>query len=481
MKKLSILFQEPIVPREVSYGKFSKEAGNNTFPYGVACLASYVEERGYEVKYLEPNLDQLTEEDYVGFIRAGNFDVIGIGSTTLQIEFAIECFNIIKKILPDIITVLGGVHATLLPEETIVSAKSIDYIIAGEGETPFYQLLEAIHQKRPDDCENIQGICYKREGNIIYNPPDSSKYISTEEIPLPLFKIFPMRKYIPQITFAKDFPTYSVMASRGCPYKCSFCNATTISGRRVRYKSIPKVIEEVRILKYEYGARGVMFLDSTFPLNKKWVNEFCRQYIQSGLNVPWSCNTRGDTVDTDILKIMKKAGCWGVNLGIESGNQKSLNLIKKDITVEQNSEAVRLLRKNGYFVGATYIICLPGETEEDVMRTIEYARNLGNQMAFFYLPVPFPRSRLEDACRKDGGLKEDARWLDYNAWCFQEMVYVNPLIGKERMLKLLNKAHVRFYSNPKVILRNFLEVILLRQNPYKYWIGLKGVIRSMFQ
>jgi len=166
MKKLKILFQEPIVPREVSYGKFSKGAGNNAFPYGVACIASYIKARGYNVSCLDPNPEDISVKEYIDYIRTNGIDLVGIGSTTLQIDYAIECFRIIKENFPHIVTVLGGIHATLMSAETLNDTDVIDYIIMGEGEKPFYQLIEYLSNNKK---EAIRGyIRYLLQGKRQY-------------------------------------------------------------------------------------------------------------------------------------------------------------------------------------------------------------------------------------------------------------------------------------------------------------------------
>jgi radical SAM superfamily enzyme YgiQ (UPF0313 family) len=480
MKKLKILLQEPFVPREVTYGKFSKGAGTNTFSYGMACLATYIKDRGYDVCFLDPNLEGMSEAEYKEFLLLNKFDVIGIGSTTLQIDYALRCFKAIKNILPRTITVLGGVHATLMPKETIMASADLDYLILGEGEKPFYSLLEKLLGGDTDAIRNISGVCYRLDSEVVLNMPKEDDFLAPEEIPIPYFDIFSMRKYVPQITFAKDFPSYTVIASRGCPFKCAFCNASATVGKKVRLRQPESLLEEIRILKEKYEAKGIMFLDSTFTINKPWLAQFCHAYIQSGLNLPWAANSRADTIDRDLLVLMKEAGCWNIAFGIESANQKSLELIDKNTTVEQNTSAIQMALRIGFNVYTSYIICLPGEAEDDANNTIHYARSMGNHMAMFYLPLPFPKTKLYQLCKDTGGLSEGAAWSDYNAWDYSKPVYVNPILGKEKMLKLYKKAYISFYSNPVVWYRNVKDMILLEQSPYRFWLGLKSFFYFIF-
>lgn len=374
---LKCLFQAPFISKNITYGKFQAGAGNNTFPCGMASIAQYIRDKGYDVAYLEPNIEGMDLGEYEKYLSDKKFDVVCMSSTTLEIGRVIKTFEAIKKINPKITTVLGGIHATIMPEETLTEASSIDYLILGEGERSVASLMDCIRTSNLEKIKSISGIAFRANGRIRINPPDFKNMLSASEIPAPAYDLFPMRRYVAQVTYTKRFPSYTVVASRGCPFKCAFCNATDIFGRGIRYKAVDKVIDEIVTLKEKYGAKGIIFLDSTFTANRKWVEEFCSKYLELKINLPWACNSRVDTVDEALLKMMKDAGCWEILYGIESSNQKSLDLIDKRTTVEQNTKTLKLSMKLGFYTYASYIICLPGETEEDALNTIRYAKKLG--------------------------------------------------------------------------------------------------------
>jgi len=275
---MNILFQEPLVERKITFGKFYKGAGNNTFSCGIADMAGYIRERGYNVSYLEPSIEKFDTTKYLKYLSLGNFRVIGIGSTTLQINKTISTFKLIKKNHPNITTVLGGVHGSIMSEETLRSTSCIDYIILGEGEKPFFELLECIKSKQFKKIKNIEGIAFKEGEKIIINKPNFNNFLNSENLPIPAYDIFPMNKYISQATYTKKYPSFSITCSRGCAFNCAFCCASSISGRKVRYKSINKLINEIILLKKVYNAKGLMFHDSTFTLNNQWVEDFCMHY-----------------------------------------------------------------------------------------------------------------------------------------------------------------------------------------------------------
>lgn len=476
---MKILLQEPLVSRELTYGKFSGGAGNNTFPYGLASVARYVMDRGHEVKYLEPNIEGMDFEAYGRYLLENDFDVVGMGSTTLQINQVIKTFEFVKKIKPGIVTVMGGVHPTIMPSETLEATAAVDYLVLGEGEIPFSRLLDWLKDGREGGREpdGIPGLAFRGAGKtLVINPPVPANTLAEADFPTPPYELFPMKRYIAQISYTKRFPSYSVVASRGCPFKCSFCNGSAVLGKRVRYKSADRLIEEILLLKNEYGAKGIIFLDSTFTLDKRWVADFCRKYIEKKIGLPWACNSRVDTVDEPLLRLMKEAGCWEILYGIESANQRSLDLIRKGTTVEQNTTALKLSMSLGFYTYASYILCLPGETEADALNTVRYAREMATPIAMFYLPVPFPKTALYDTCRELGGLREGAAWEDFNAWDFSNPVYINPLIGKERMQEILKDAYSHHYRSPLVIWRNLKELLLLRQDLRKFIYAIKGML-----
>lgn len=476
--KPRILLQSPLENLEQIYGKFHSSAGNNIFPYGLACIARVLDTNGYNVNYIEPATEGWGAEEYIQYLNERDYNIIGITATTLQIENALQTVRLIKRHFPHVTTVLGGVHATLMSTEVMADCPELDFVITHEGEKSFLRLVTCISQENLSGICSIPGIVYRDDaGKVCQNDFDiKHNFLAEHELPIPLYEIFPMRRYVAQITFAKEFPSYSIIVGRGCPFRCVFCNGAVTLGKKVRMKPVDVVIDEIKILKEEYGAKGIMFLDSSFTTRREWLSSFCDSYIASGINLPWSCGSRVDTFSREIGLMMKKAGCWGIAFGIESANQKSLDIIDKGTTVENNRKALNTAYDLGFYITSSYIICLPGETERDVMNTIDFSKRNPTHIAMYYLPVPFPKSKLYEICEKDGGIKKTANASNYNCWNFDRLIYVNPLIGEDRMRALFKIAYRQFYSHPPVLLRHFKEFALLRHSPYKLWLGLKAFL-----
>ncbi|KKS00040.1 MAG: Methyltransferase [Candidatus Magasanikbacteria bacterium GW2011_GWC2_41_17] len=455
MGMMKILLLQPLVPRHILWGKFEKGEGFVP-PIGLLCLAAFLRDKGYDVLIKDAQVERLTEEDLVHYLRNGAFDVVGISTFTNSIAFSYYTAKIVKLALPGCQLVFGGVHATILPEQTLNDCPEADYIILGEGEFRMEKLLKYLEGKMID-LKEIDGVAYRRDGKNEVQPA-LGVIKDIDSLPLPAYDLVEMRKYVPHPSQYKTLPNYPLIIQRGCPYLCNFCSAHIVHGRNVRFKSVDKVMVELRLLKEKYGAKGVYFQDSTFLINKVYISELLNRMIKEKLNLVWACNTRVNTVDPEILSLMRRAGCWMIAYGIESGNQKSLNLMKKGVTVEQNEQAVKLTKKAGIAPVCCYILCLPGENYEDSLNTVKFALKLRSQMALFYLPVPYPGTELLELCRLEGGLQPNAKWEDYSALDFSNPVYVNPLIGKEKMQELLSLAYKKYYSNFVVILENVISV-----------------------
>ena len=470
---MKILLLQPLVPPKVLWGKFEKAEGF-VIPIGLLSVASFLKYKGYEVCIMDSQVERLTEDALTIYIRDNDFDVVGLSTFTNTITYSYFTAKLCKQILPKCKIVLGGVHATILPQRTLEECPEADYIVMGEGEYRMEGLLQYLCGQNKE-LKDIDGLAYRQGQEIILQPPNQV-IENLDELPLPDYGMLKIEKYIPHPSQYKMLPNYPIIIQRGCPYFCAFCSAHVVQGRKVRFKSVDRIIAELRMLKERYGARGIYFQDSTFLIKKDYIKELLNRMIEEKMNLAWACNTRVNTVDEEILSLMKKAGCWMIDYGIESGNQKSLDLMKKGVTVGQNARAVQLTRAAHIATICSYILCLPGESYEDALNTINLAIKLKSQMALFFLPIPYPGTELEFICQKYGGLQNNIKWEDYGSLNFSHLAYVNPLIGKERMKELLDLANRKYYANPMIIIRNILSIRSL-SNLKKYLSVFRALVR----
>lgn len=458
-KFYKILFLLPLWDRKFQWGKFRRGAGNNNFNYGLASIAAVLKNAGYDVYAFDPNLHSFNEEELKKYLQRGGFHLIGIPCYTPTVIEVYGTAKICKSALPYCKIIVGGVHPSLYPRQTLEDCEFIDFVCVGEGEYVMFDIAELIFLGKINEktFEYIKGLAYRDNGKVFINERrELIKDIS--ELPLPAYNVFELEKYEMQPTGYKRLPAFTMVASRGCPYSCSFCQVQTVLGRKARFRSVNKVIEEIEFLINNYGAKGIMFHDGTFTVNRKWVDDFCRTLIKEKIEISWMCLTRVDTIDEDLLRLMKKSGCYGMSFGIESFNQKSLDLMKKNVTVQQNIDALNIALKLNFYVTATYIICFPGESKKDTLHTIETAKKIGAHIAHFFYPLPYPETDLWHVCKETGGLREDLEWQHYSMTYNEEPVYVNPLIGIKTQKELHAYALKSYYLQPKVIWRNLKTI-----------------------
>jgi radical SAM superfamily enzyme YgiQ (UPF0313 family) len=353
--------------------------------------------------------------------------------------------------------------------------KHLDAVVYGEGEITFVELLNCLRDR--GDIAGIKGIAYrKKEGQIVMNP--ARELINNlDDLPMPAYDMFPIQDYVPTPNLVRRYPTLALQVTRGCPHQCSFCQYNLALGKGYRHRSIEKIIEELTELKSMYGMRGVVFRDSSLTINTVFLKDLCNAMINNKLDLKWMCYSRTDIIAKhyrELLPLMKKAGCWQIGYGCESANQKSLDMMRKGTTIADNITAVNETIRAGMFCSTTWILCLPGETAEDSWRTFSMAKKLASHVTKFFLPVPYPNTDFEKTCEEDGGLRKEASYDDYNLMTRNSLVYVNPLIGEDRMIKMVTDAYKLYYTNHKVLFRNLVAI-----NDWdmikKYWAFAKMI------
>jgi len=435
------------------WGGLRRGAGNNNFNYGLASIAAYLIKHGHDVEIVDPQfmngLDGLKAH-----LAEGGYQVIGITSYTPTVTDAFRTAALCREASPDSTIVMGGPHCTYFPEETLQDCPAVDYVVSREGEETMLELVGLLegNVRQPED---VLGLTYRENGRVRTNPP--RPFLDVNDLPIPAYHLFPLSKYSLQPTVYKRLPTYTTLVSRGCPFSCTFCHGFDILGRKVRYREVDLALGELQILIRDFGARGFMFHDSTFTLDMDWVTEFCEGILRQELDVTWMCLTRSDRVTNGLLSLMKRAGCYGISFGVESANQKSLDMLRKNTSVEQNREAIRMAKSVGMYVTATYMLGLPGEDERDVLNTIQFAKENPTHIAHFFWPIPYPKTHFYEQCRDDGGLMENPRWENFNIYAKQP-VYVNPRLGYEKMRRLQRQAIRSYYSSPRVLYMNLRSI-----------------------
>jgi anaerobic magnesium-protoporphyrin IX monomethyl ester cyclase len=409
-------------------------------PLGLAWIAAVLEQDGHGVSVLDAHAERLGLERIGPLLDSmGDLDIVGITATTALIANALEIARIARIKCPNARVILGGVHPTVLPEE-VLGEPAVDIVVRGEGENTMRDLAA---EKAPDQ---IDGISY-REGHTIRHAPDRPLIKDLDTLPFPAYHLLPMNKYHPAAGASKRQPAISMLATRGCPGRCTFCYR--IFGPRLRVRSGLKVAEEVKYLQENFGIREICFYDDTFTVAKKQVYAFCQALKEMKIDLTWVCFSRVDSVDEDMLRCMKQAGCHQILYGVEAASPEILRNIGKRANSELAEHKIQLTKKVGIDVRISLMFGNPGETEQTMRETLEYAIRVDPDVAMFNITTPFPGTDMFDWADKNGYLLTKD-WDDYD---LAHPVMNLPTVSAERVHEFYSKAYRKFYLRPRYIIK----------------------------
>lgn len=407
-------------------------------PLGLAYLTAYVKRLGHDVTLLDMQALMMDSEELARRLKAERPDVVGITAMTPTLPGSLRAADIARAEVPTATIVLGGVHPTLDPE-TVVKHPSVDFVIRGEGEEAFTQLLGAL-QAGGEGLGRIPGLCF-RTGSGFHITEKAQLGENLDSIPGADYGAFPVERYIEHNALLRSVRGVSMIVSRGCPYSCSFCAVQQTMGRKWRFKSPEKVVDEVIRLRDEHGIEGVWFKDSIFNMKPAWTKEFCRLMVERKAGIEWQALTRVNLLKDDELRMMKDAGLTQIDLGIESGSPKSLVRLNKKITVDQIREKVALAKRHVRVFGF-FMIGIPGEDENDVRQTFEFAKSIELDRWSWSIYSPLPGSPLYDELIAEGRIEPFA--LDHTRVHFTEAYDGICSIAPERLKELYAEINEHF-------------------------------------
>src|SRR3989338_1741271 len=316
-----------------------------SIPLGLLYIAAVLEKAGYQVKVFDPNLHNLSLSELIGQIRLYEPELIGLTSVTPTFNAAQKISFELKRAFPGTPIVMGGPHVTSLPEDSLNFTPEVDFVIAGEGELTIIELVKALEEKKAD-FSAINGVGYRNNGKIILNP---SRPVIEEldSLPYPAYHLLPIREYAPSVVYRIRGKSTFIMSSRGCPAFCTFC-ANTVTGRKLRVHSLDYFLGLLHHIIDVYGIRHFTIVDDNFIADPDRAREICKRIIKERLNITWFIFARTDHCqDLELLKIMRRAGCVYVQLGIESGNEEVLRQLGKNVSKEACVKAGMNCRQAG--------------------------------------------------------------------------------------------------------------------------------------
>lgn len=419
-------------------------------------IAAVLEKKGYNVKILDLPAQKLSKKSVLSFTSAENPDLIGISAMTPNLTSAINLARQIKEVEPEVDIVLGGPHASLFPEETLQNVPDFDIIVHGEGEETIVELAETFEKGERVDPQ-ILGIAY-REGKEIRLSQKRSYISDLDCLPFPAFNLLPMGRYRLHPPHGKRTPAIPIMTSRGCPYRCIYCSKS-VFGHKYRANSPEYIINEIEYLIEKFNAKEITFYDDVFTLDKKRINAICDGLDEKGIDIPWTCETRVNLVTRDLLERMKKSGCYLIAYGVESGNQSILNSLKKDVQIEQITQAFKITHVAGIQTVAYFMIGSPGETPNTIKETIALAKKLDSDFAQFSISTPFPGTELFNIVCKSGLVSEN--WNDYvyaDLRATDFPAFESDDLNKEDLQKWNINAYRSFYFRPHYIYKRIKKI-----------------------
>jgi radical SAM superfamily enzyme YgiQ (UPF0313 family) len=394
----------------------------NVFPLGLGYIASVLKERGHEIEVLDINAHRWNKQKVEEKIRISDFDITGIGAIVTVYGYVKWLIEVIKNYHPDKKIVIGGSVGTSVPHIILGKTKA-DIVCMGEGEATVVQLVKAL-ERGGETLHRIDGIWFRtREGEVVRNR--SRRPIKDlDTLPWPAWDLFPMDIYVRNPVGAPnrnkwidgnpngDVPlSMNINGTRGCPYKCIYCYHDFM-GLRYRYRSSESIIKEMKFLNDTYGVQYFHFTDDEFCLKQDFIYGFCKKLKNEfGSRITWGCAGRANLMTEDLIAKMAHAGCVLIGYGIESGSQGMLDAMKKNATVEQAKEAVRLTKKHLGWADCSFMIGTPGENRETIKETIDFCKELELTPEVIFFMTPYPGTELYQMALDQGKIRDEEEYL----------------------------------------------------------------------
>ncbi|MBI4843122.1 MAG: radical SAM protein [Nitrospirae bacterium] len=428
-------------------------------PLNLCYLAAYGRQHhpDAEFKIIDSEAQGLSHEETVNEAELFSPRLIGITTNTCVFDSVIKLIKMLKRKLPDVPIIIGGPHASSLPERSLLESGA-DFAAIGEGELTFSELISQI-KTGLKSLEQIDGLAYHNHNGTITINSCRGLIQELDLLPFPARDLIENSLYIPPPTKRVGLgPNTIISTSRGCPFNCGFCGAQTVWSRKIRFRKPNCVVEEIKDCVNNYGIMNFNFTDEFFTANKDRVLEICDLICKLKLNISWVCSARAQRLDKATLEAMKEAGCHEISFGIESGNQNILKKIDKSLNLDEALETIRATKKAGIKTHASYILGYIDETEETIKDTINFAKKLNTHVAAFFIASPLPGTRLYAEALEKGYLRPDATWADYSPLSNKDSVLMLPELPIPVIRKWHRKAIRSYYMRPKYLILKLMSI-----------------------
>lgn len=439
-----------------------------SMPLGLAFIAGYLKnkEKDIEISVIDAWAENIGFEELERRASLSKADIVGIYMVSPRYRRAKLAIEASKRALPNSIIVAGGPHPSALPAETLQDIPQLNISVIGEGEVAMHEIVKGYQ------LSAIRGIAF-REGNEIKLTPPREFIKNLDELPFPARELFPIEKYRALPPFGRRTPYLNMNTSRGCPYQCAFCSKSIFKDF-YRAMSPKRVVDEMEEMVLRYGVKEIFITDDDFTLDMKRAEGICDEIIKRRLKVIWSTSTRADQLSEPLLKKMKKAGCWFIIFGVESGNQKILDTISKGIKIEKTIWAFEAVRRAGIAPACSFIAGLPGETKETIQDTANLIKRIKPAIISGGVLVVYPGSRLS-VLIKEGKYQGKLRILTEDE--SQGRVFLGKgnntvfedNLTYEEMLSAIRKIEHDFYFRPQYIFQCIKNIKSF--SDFKYYLA----------
>ena len=431
-------------------------------PITLPSIAAVLREKDFEVRVIDSMAEELDFKKALKTIEKFNPKLAILNFSTATYPSDKSFTEELKRNLPKTHLSAIGVHVTSLPEETLRET-ALDSVIRGEPEITALELAKAI--VRGGNLKKIKGLSFRANPSIVHNP--AREFIADLNIlPIPARDLLKNERYKMPIY---NRPYTLVVTARGCPNNCSFCTASLYYGSRIRYREVSKVLDEVEEIIKIHHINDITFWADTFTFDRDYVLKICQGIKARGLKFRWMANARVDRVDPEMLKEMSETGCQILSFGVESGVQKILNNIGKNITLKEIRQAFQWTRASGIESAAHIIFGLPGETEETIKQTIKFIKEIDPDYVQFYSAIPFPGTRFFNQALENGWLMASS-WQDFEVG---KNIISTPELSLPELAKWRKYAYLKFYLRPAYILGKLKKFI---HQPRDFWPFFKQAI-----
>jgi radical SAM superfamily enzyme YgiQ (UPF0313 family) len=439
-------------------------------PISLALLGTIAEKWG-PVRLLDGEVESITMDELIRDLQGFGPDLVVVNTGFPSIDSDMAIAKRIKEAIPKVLVLAFGVYFTMLEKEAFQNYPFLDFCIAGEPEMAFAELLQSLNQTQPTLGE-IRGLMYRDGDDLRANPP-RPLLEDLDLLPLPDRGLLKNERYrLPHNN--KVFTL--INTARGCPYSCTYCIVKTYYGKKVRRHSLARILEEVQTCREKFGIQDFLFWEEVFSLDKNFVREFCQAVIDRRWDIHWAATTRVTAVDAETLSLMRRAGCYLIGLGIESGSQSILDTARKNQKLEDVREAVKLAKQEKIQTMGHFIFGLPGETRDTAEETIRFMLDLDLDYMQCYCAVPYPKTELGEMAKTQGWIHAE-KWSDYDFG--GNSILQTGTMKREDVDHFRRKAFRRFYFRPAYIARKLFRDLsvrqVLRMASFGDWMNLVGI------